>query len=196
MMTTSNCYLLPTSLLVIGILIRLSKCSTIAELDLSMVTPYAIVENGTLTNSSLARISNDNNSTQMLTSLLNSIRTSMLVDDDDSSRVEIVSQASSPPPPLTIDSNLSVNSILKATENVLDVTAKSKQTPVILLTTKTRSGLAMKNNVSLMTVPNVPREMAVSTVMNVLDLVSMYKDPSFSRGSSSISSSAHIGKFI
>lgn len=190
-----NYNLVRTFLAGVFILNHACKCSTIAELDLSAVTPYAIVENGTLTNSSLAKISNNSNenSTQALTSYLNSIRTSMLLGTEGSTQqsgdVSTTSVEIFPPLLKEPQPPVPAQSTLKSIDDSKSI-QKQQQTPVVLLT-KSRA-----KNVTLMTVPGIPREMALSTVMNVLDLVSMYKqDPSFSRGPSSTSAAtvSHSG---
>lgn len=184
--------LVRTFLAGVFILNHVCKCSTIAELDLSAVTPYAIVENGTLTNSSLAKISNNSNenSTQALTSYLNSIRTSMLLGTEGSTQQsgDVSTTSVEIFPPLLKEPQPPVppQPTLKSTDDSKSI-QKQQQTPVVL-TTKSRA-----KNVTLMTVPGIPREMALSTVMNVLDLVSMYKqDPSFSRGPSSTSTAVTL----
>lgn len=196
--------------------------TTIAELDLSAVTPYAILENGTITtnyssnggsggvakqlngvnsviggNVNESSILSSSSSTQALNSLLNSIRASMLVNQDDT--IEAIDVDDNENEKTINKSDNSGNSVTTATKNTesKQVLQNPKQIP-ILLTTKSRPSV-VKMNGTLMTVPNVP---VVSTVMNVLDLVSMYKDPSFSRGSgpsSSVSSAAaasHLGKYF
>lgn len=141
---------------------RIISCSTIAELDLSAVTPYAIVENGTINSNSSVPIN------QTLTSLVNSIRTSMYIDEKTDPTKD----------------NASTTKV-KVTEEIGDSKTTRKQAEVMILSTRNRP--SMKTNQTLPTLPAIPREMSVSTVMNVLDLVSMYKDSQFTRGSQSFS---------
>ena len=141
---------------------RIISCSTIAELDLSAVTPYAIVENGTINSNSSLPIN------QTLTSLVNSIRTSMYIDEKTDP---------------TKDNVFTVK--IKVTEEIGDAKTTRKQADQVMVLS-TRSRPSMKNQ-TLPTLPAIPREMSVSTVMNVLDLVSMYKDSQFTRGSQSFS---------
>lgn len=171
------------------------KCSTIAELDLSAVTPYAIVDangtNSSLNSAAVDGSSQNNSDTQTLSSFLNSIRASLLVNSDEEN-IEILSSVTPKSDNELIGGDGGGDKVSKQSVALPPSKTLPQQTP-ILLTTKSRPSIVKSGNGTLMTVPNMPRDnmaVGVSTVMSVLDLVSMYKDPSFSRGSSSSSTSS------